>query len=172
MKSLAWVALAGVVALAGCSSPQKVEQVPAGPGARASYGVSAIPAGGSGSEALPAYGAAGSAGMSASSALPGTPGMGPVDTGDMVAEKYVGPTTVQPKPVKAAATPKAVKATKVVALPAKSVKATSYVVKKGDTLTGIAKKIYGNANDWKKIAKANKITDPNKIVVGQKLKLP
>jgi len=169
MKSLAWVALAGLVALGGCSSTQKVEQVPAGPTpSRAAFGDSAIPAG---STATPGYGAAYSSGTptaTGSTVFPGTPGMGATDPG-------TGPVAVAPvapdKATKVAAAPKTAKAGKTaVASSAKG--GSSYVVKKGDTLTGIAKSVYGNANDWKKIAKANKITDPNMIVVGQTLKLP
>lgn len=42
----------------------------------------------------------------------------------------------------------------------------TYIVKKGDTLSGIAKK-YGTT--YQKIAKDNKIANPNKIYPGQKL---
>lgn len=51
----------------------------------------------------------------------------------------------------------------------KSVKSTTYIVKSGDTLMGIAKKITGSANNYKAIANQNKIQNPNKIYVGQKL---
>ena len=44
----------------------------------------------------------------------------------------------------------------------------TYTVKKGDTLSGIAKK-YGTT--YQQIAKDNGIKDPNKISVGQKLKI-
>jgi nucleoid-associated protein YgaU len=47
-----------------------------------------------------------------------------------------------------------------------------YVVKSGDSLSKIAKSYYGNANDYKKIADANNIDDPNKIQPGQQLKIP
>jgi nucleoid-associated protein YgaU len=47
-----------------------------------------------------------------------------------------------------------------------------YVVKSGDSLSKIAKSYYGNANDYKKIADANNIDDPNKIQAGQQLKIP
>lgn len=46
------------------------------------------------------------------------------------------------------------------------------VVKKGDTLQSIAKKYYGNASAWQKIADENKIRDPKKVDVGDKLRLP
>lgn len=47
-------------------------------------------------------------------------------------------------------------------------KTVTYTVKKGDTLSSIAKK-YGTT--YQKIAKENEIKDPNKIKVGQKLKI-
>ena len=51
---------------------------------------------------------------------------------------------------------------------------TTYVVVKGDTLSGIAKREYGNANKWQKIYEANKdvIKDPDLIYPGQELKIP
>jgi LysM repeat protein len=44
----------------------------------------------------------------------------------------------------------------------------------GDTLSKIAKTYYGDAGKYMKIFEANKdqLTDPNKIQVGQKLKIP
>ena len=44
----------------------------------------------------------------------------------------------------------------------------------GDTLSGIAKKYYGDANKYMKIFDANKpmLSDPNKIYPGQKLRIP
>jgi nucleoid-associated protein YgaU len=47
-----------------------------------------------------------------------------------------------------------------------------YVVKSGDSLSKIAKSYYGNVNDFKKIAEANNISDPDKIQAGQQLKIP
>lgn len=49
-----------------------------------------------------------------------------------------------------------------------------YTVKSGDSLSKIAKEIYGNANDYNKIFVANKpmLTDPDKIYPGQVLVLP
>ena len=46
-----------------------------------------------------------------------------------------------------------------------------YVVKPGDSLSKIAKSYYGNVNDFKKIAEANNIPDPDKIQAGQQLKI-
>jgi len=49
-----------------------------------------------------------------------------------------------------------------------------YTVKSGDTLSHIALHYYGSAgrSSYLKIAEANGIADPNKIRVGQKLKIP
>jgi len=51
---------------------------------------------------------------------------------------------------------------------------STYVVKKGDTLSKIAKEHYGDANHWKKIFEANRdqIQDPDLIHPGQTLRLP
>jgi len=50
----------------------------------------------------------------------------------------------------------------------------TYTVKAGDTLSKIAKQHYGNANLYMKIFEANKelLRDPDKIQVGQVLKIP
>lgn len=50
----------------------------------------------------------------------------------------------------------------------------SYTVQKGDTLSEIAKKYYGDANKWRTIYNANKskISDPKKLKVGTKLIIP
>jgi nucleoid-associated protein YgaU len=50
----------------------------------------------------------------------------------------------------------------------------TYTVVKGDTLSAIAKKFYGNANEYMRIFEANKnlLSDPDKIQVGQVLKIP
>jgi len=49
-----------------------------------------------------------------------------------------------------------------------------YVVQKGDTLSGIAKKMLGGAHRWKYLYEVNKerIKDPNKLKVGTKLVIP
>ena len=49
-----------------------------------------------------------------------------------------------------------------------------YEVVAGDTLSKIAKKFYGEANKYMKIFEANKdqLKDPDKIQIGQKLKIP
>ena len=50
----------------------------------------------------------------------------------------------------------------------------SYVVKPGDSLSKIAKQYYGDASLYDKIFQANRdvLKDPNKIQVGQKLRIP
>jgi LysM repeat protein len=50
----------------------------------------------------------------------------------------------------------------------------SYTVQSGDTLSGIAKKFLGNANDYMDIFNANRdqLSDPDKIKPGQVLKIP
>lgn len=52
--------------------------------------------------------------------------------------------------------------------------ATFYTVQKGDTLSEIAKKQYGNAGKYMVIFEANKpmLSDPNKIYPGQVLRIP
>ena len=50
----------------------------------------------------------------------------------------------------------------------------TYTVVAGDSLSKIAKKIYGDANRWKEIFEANKgkIKNPDLIYPGQVLKVP
>lgn len=52
--------------------------------------------------------------------------------------------------------------------------AKTYTVKAGDTLSKIAKEFYGSANEYPKIFEANKdqLESPDKIKVGQELKIP
>ena len=49
-----------------------------------------------------------------------------------------------------------------------------YTVKSGDSLSKIAKQLYGDASAWNKIHQANtdQIKDPNLIHPGQKLVIP
>ena len=51
---------------------------------------------------------------------------------------------------------------------------TYHTVKSGDTLSKIAKDVYGNANAYTKIFDANKpmLSDPDKIYPGQTLRIP
>ncbi len=78
-----------------------------------------------------------------------------------------------PKPAAAAAPAAPAPAA---AAPAAPVAAAAQIheVAKGETLSAIAKKYYGNANKYKKIFDANRdiLSDPDKIKPGQKLKIP
>jgi nucleoid-associated protein YgaU len=50
----------------------------------------------------------------------------------------------------------------------------TYTVKKGDSLSKIAKREYGDAQQWHRIYEANRdiVNDPNLIQPGQVLRLP
>jgi len=50
----------------------------------------------------------------------------------------------------------------------------NYTVQPGDTLSAIAKRVYGDAGQYMKIFNANKdkLTDPDKIKAGQELVIP
>ena len=50
----------------------------------------------------------------------------------------------------------------------------TYTVKPGDSLSKIARDLYGSANDYMRIFDANrdKLNDPNKIEAGQELVIP
>jgi nucleoid-associated protein YgaU len=67
---------------------------------------------------------------------------------------------------------KSVASDKAVADSGKLSSSSKYVVKKGDNLSKIAKKVYGDGKKYKQIAMANHITDPNHIRVGQVLVIP
>ncbi len=56
----------------------------------------------------------------------------------------------------------------------KEPEAIFHTVEQGDTLSGIAKEHYGNANKYQVIFEANKpmLKDPNKIYPGQVLRIP
>jgi hypothetical protein len=46
------------------------------------------------------------------------------------------------------------------------------VVKQGDTLSGIAHEVYGEAGRWREIASANRISNPRRLQPGQVLVIP
>ncbi|HTV34208.1 MAG TPA: LysM domain-containing protein [Methylocella sp.] len=50
--------------------------------------------------------------------------------------------------------------------------ADHYTVVAGDTLMGIASRLYGNARQWHRIEKANPGLNPRQLQIGQVLKLP
>ena len=58
--------------------------------------------------------------------------------------------------------------------PPQTAKIDYYVIQKGDTLSAIAKKFLGNANDYTKLFEANRevIKDPDLIYPGQKIRIP
>lgn len=58
--------------------------------------------------------------------------------------------------------------------PSNTEPAKTYTVKKGDSLSKIAKSVYGDAQQWRKIHEANRdiIDNPDLIYPGQVLKLP
>jgi len=59
-------------------------------------------------------------------------------------------------------------------LPAPAAKPQTYTVRSGDTLSKISKQFYGDANQYMRIFEANQdqLKDPNKIQIGQELKIP
>ena len=58
--------------------------------------------------------------------------------------------------------------------PAQTAKVDYYIIQQGDSLSAIAKKFLGNANEYPKSFEANRevIQDPNKIYPGQKIRIP
>lgn len=60
------------------------------------------------------------------------------------------------------------------AAPAAEFQVEYYVIERGDTLSAIAKKYYGNAMDYPKIFEANRevIKNPDLIFPGQKIRIP
>jgi nucleoid-associated protein YgaU len=48
----------------------------------------------------------------------------------------------------------------------------SYTIQPGDNLSKVSELFYGNANKYESIAKANDMSDPNKIQVGQTITIP
>ena len=48
----------------------------------------------------------------------------------------------------------------------------TYTIAAGDNLSKVSKLFYGNPNKYEEIAKANGMADPNKIQVGQQIKVP
>lgn len=83
-----------------------------------------------------------------------------------------GTNTDNPRPVPAAA-PVAAEAPAPVEEAAPAAPAEQrWTVDPGDTLWGIAEKVYGDGNQYQRIADANGISDPDLIQVGQELLIP
>lgn len=85
-------------------------------------------------------------------------------------ETYAGKITVSPTPTVTLPIPKPISVAPV-SKPTAPIQST-YVVQSGDTLGAIAKKMYGSATKYFTIQKANNITDPRRIWVGQTLVIP
>jgi LysM repeat protein len=75
----------------------------------------------------------------------------------------------QPSP---APTPVVIQSRPPTSLVVKASADTTYVVKKGDSLWVISRRFYGKGSKWKTIANANPNINPNKLKLGQKLKIP
>jgi LysM repeat protein len=58
--------------------------------------------------------------------------------------------------------------------PATAKPARTYVVRAGDTLRSIARRMYGDENGWRRIYQANRseIANPDSLVVGSELRIP
>jgi nucleoid-associated protein YgaU len=58
--------------------------------------------------------------------------------------------------------------------PAQTARVELYEIRKGDTLSAIAKRFYGNANAYPRVFEANRevIKDPDLIYPGQKIRIP
>lgn len=54
----------------------------------------------------------------------------------------------------------------------RSVSIQNYTIKKGDTLSAICRKYYGDSSLYKKLASYNNIKNPNLIIAGKTIKLP
>jgi nucleoid-associated protein YgaU len=88
---------------------------------------------------------------------------------EVVADITVRPSTMKdPTPTRSAAPPQQAPAATA------GGGASTYTVQPGDTLSAIAKKLLGNANDYTAIFNADRdqLTDPDKIKPGQVLKIP
>jgi 5'-nucleotidase len=59
------------------------------------------------------------------------------------------------------------------AVPAQTaISGSTYTVKKGDTLFGIARAKYGDGKQWKRIVSANPGVSPQTLKIGQTITLP
>lgn len=106
-------------------------------------------------------------------------GMEPIvqPTGEMT--NYDAGTTVAPstytfsdQPMESTPTPNYVQPTTPAPVPTPAAASAVHVVAKGDTLWRIAKQYYNDGKRWTDIARANNISDPNRIYVGMKLTIP
>ncbi len=86
---------------------------------------------------------------------------GPPESPDLAA------TTPEAPPSPAAEEPAAA-----VETPAATGAPGTYTIARGDTLGEIATRLYGDATRWRVIARANPGLDPNRLLIGQVIKLP
>ncbi len=87
------------------------------------------------------------------------------------APAYVAPTPIAVQPVSYDTTTTSSTSTPSYNSSTASVGST-YTVKKGDTLYGIAKKKYNDGKQWQKIASANPGVSPSSLRVGQSITIP
>lgn len=80
-----------------------------------------------------------------------------------VAQTKVATTTIPPTSTAPVATPTTA------AITVAGLDGNTYTVQKGDTLHGIANKLHV---DYQQLLKINNITDPDKLQIGQQLKVP
>jgi len=86
---------------------------------------------------------------------------GPPESPDLAA------TTPEAPPSPAAEEP-----TSAVETPAATGAPGTYTIARGDTLTQIAARLYGDTKKWRVIANANPGLNPNRLLIGQVIKLP
>lgn len=86
------------------------------------------------------------------------------------AKVNISPNTGGAKPASKPAAKPVSKPSTVTTKPTGSV--TTYVVKKGDTLSAIAGRLLGEPSRWQEIASLNGVRDPRKLQIGQRLKIP
>ena len=88
--------------------------------------------------------------------------------GDLNAQITIKPQQASAPPAAAAPAPQATPVS------GGQTQAQTYTVTKGDTLSKISKQFYGNPNEYMRIFEANRdqLKDPDKIQIGQVLKIP
>ncbi len=101
----------------------------------------------------------------AEAAVPAAPA--PVPVRETVPERVVpAPVAVRPEATPPPPDPEAT--------PADPAPAETYTVRRGDTLAGIAREVYGDPGAWERIFEANRdrLDSPHALRVGQRLRIP
>jgi len=88
------------------------------------------------------------------------------------APAYVAPTPVAVQPISYDAPATSTPSYSSTSSSASAMSGSTYTVKKGDTLYGIAKRKYNDGKQWNKIAAANPGLSPSSLKVGQTITLP